>query len=514
MARRRTTSLSAFRSRLRLALSGPHLLAFIPAVSLGSFWLGGEGALTLVALFLPVLFLFVGGVDTRLKSRFTATDPYTLLPRDAFEQMLESKLQQAAQRGRRVACLLVRIDDFDELTVRFGPNAADTVLRRAGERMVDNLREIDSVRRLDDDLFGIIMGPVKQFDMNSAADISSRLQTRLEDPFSVESTKIYLSCSIGYCISTRDPDETAPGLFDHASTALTEAQAAGNGCARGFTREMGMQAVERQVFGKQVRAALEEETFTPWFQPQISTDTGEITGFEALARWVHPERGVVGPADFLPVVEELGALERLGEMMLTQALQALAAWDRAGLDIPTVSVNFAGPELRNPRLIDRIKWELDRVDIPPERLVIEVLETVVTTSDDERTVKNVNALAEMGCHIDLDDFGTGNASISALRRFSVSRLKIDRSFVKNADKDLEQRRIITAILTMAERLGLDTLAEGVETAGEHAILSQLGCGHVQGFGIARPMSLERTFDWITTHNASLAQAPRIGGQAS
>lgn len=188
---------------------------------------------------------------------------------------------------------------------------------------------------------------------------------------------------------------------------------------------------------------------------------------------------------------------------------ALKAWDGAGVDVPQVGVNFAGSELNNPKLIDKIQWELDRFELTPNRLAVEVLETVVATAPDDMITRNINALGELGCRIDLDDFGTGHASIASIRRFSVSRIKIDRSFVMKADRDPEQQRMISAILTMAERLDVETLAEGVETVGEHVLLAQLGCNHVQGFGIARPMPFEKTLDWIDRHNTKLEDVPHI-----
>ncbi|WP_349237603.1 EAL domain-containing protein [Sulfitobacter sp. 15WGC] len=202
-------------------------------------------------------------------------------------------------------------------------------------------------------------------------------------------------------------------------------------------------------------------------------------------------------------------MERLAEVMMYHAFAALKAWDGSGTVVPQIGVNFAGGELANPRLIDKITWELDRFDLSPDRLAIEVLETVVASTADDVITRNINALRKLGCRIDLDDFGTGHASIASIRRFSVSRIKIDRSFVMKADRDPDQQRMISAILTMAERLGIETLAEGVETVGEHVLLAQLGCDHVQGFGIARPMPFEQTLDWIARHNAKLQDVPRI-----
>jgi EAL domain-containing protein (putative c-di-GMP-specific phosphodiesterase class I) len=174
-----------------------------------------------------------------------------------------------------------------------------------------------------------------------------------------------------------------------------------------------------------------------------------------------------------------------------------------------VSINLSAEELRNPRLADKIKWELDRFDLNPNRLCIEVLETVVSATDNDVVVANIAALSRLGCGIDLDDFGTGHASITSIRRFAVRRLKIDRSFITRLDEDRSQQRMVAAILSMAERLELATIAEGVETAAEHAMLAQLGCNDVQGFGIARPMPIEDTQVWIQTHRRKIGNLPQI-----
>ena len=222
---------------------------------------------------------------------------------------------------------------------------------------------------------------------------------------------------------------------------------------------------------------------------------------------------MVSPAEFLPALEQAGLLERLGETMLHESLRALRAWDRAGMHVPSVAVNFSPEELRNPGLLERIRWEIDGFDLAPDRLTVEVLETVVAGRGDDVILRNLRGLAALGCRIDLDDFGTGHASIGAVRRFPIARLKIDRSFVAGIEDDPEQHRMVSAILGMAERLGLDTVAEGVETPGQHAMLAQLGCGHVQGFGIARPMPFDDAVVWAARLSARLDAVPRIAGRA-
>jgi EAL domain-containing protein (putative c-di-GMP-specific phosphodiesterase class I) len=229
-----------------------------------------------------------------------------------------------------------------------------------------------------------------------------------------------------------------------------------------------------------------------------------------LVRWHHPDRGVLAPGSFLSALEGSEMVELLGQTMLTQSLATLGELDRKGLRVPTVAVNLSAEELRDPQLPDRLRWTLDRFQLAPSRLTVEVLESVVAGDGDEIIASNIRRIAAMGCGVDLDDFGTGNASITAIRRFALSRLKIDRSFVREVDQNRDQQKLVTAILSLAERLGLDTLAEGVETQAEHALLAQLGCGHVQGYVIAKPMPAEELADWLLAQRERQAQALRIG----
>jgi EAL domain-containing protein (putative c-di-GMP-specific phosphodiesterase class I) len=276
---------------------------------------------------------------------------------------------------------------------------------------------------------------------------------------------------------------------------------------------MARHRADRDATRDELAAALGDGQIQAYFQPQISTDTATITGFEALARWIHPERGIIPPSEFLPLIEDLGLSDHLGAVILNNSLAALKSWDNAGHRIANVAVNFSEVELRDPKLAERLKWELDRFDLTPERLTVEILETVVADTDNDVIVRNIAALSTLGCGIDLDDFGTGHASITSIRRFAVRRLKIDRSFVARVNEDREQQKMVSAILSMAQQLGLDTLAEGVETTGEHSMLAQLGCAHVQGFGIARPMPFSETLGWIEKFNAQHGNVLRVGQKA-
>ncbi|MBB05130.1 putative bifunctional diguanylate cyclase/phosphodiesterase [Pseudooceanicola sp.] len=498
------------RLQLRRLLIGPQTLAFLPALALAAFWFGGEELLIGVTLGIPMLFALLGGYDRPAPQPVRACDGVTGLPmRDGLEDALSSSMRGSLSARRATACFMVSIDEYDVLVERFGGTAGDHILRRTADRLRNVLREHDLACRTGSASFGIALAPVAHVDIEAAIQMASRLQAASEEPIVLDNTVIYVSVSIGFCLGSRTPEASGDGLIQATALALSEAVRNAPSAIRSYSDEMRRTEKSRHIFADEAAAALENGDIRPHYQPQICTDTGKVTGFEALARWIHPERGTIPPADFLPILENAGKLARLGEVMLGRSLAALRAWEEAGLDIACVGVNFSSDELRNPKLIDKVKWELDRYDLAPNRLAVEVLETVVAATPEDVVARNVNGLAKLGCRVDLDDFGTGHASISSIRRFAIGRIKIDRSFVMKVDRDPEQQRMVAAILTMAERLDLETLAEGVETAGEHAMLAQLGCDHVQGFGIGHPMPFEATEAWVRNHMASLEAPPSI-----
>ena len=495
-------------------LRRPELMVFLPALTLAAFWLGGEEVLILTALAAPLVFTIAGAF------RFTDPPPSGLPDalgglalRPQILAVFDRAYREAPLTGTTTACLVVQLDEAEDLARRHGRAAQTEVLARTAERLSAALRSGDTVARLEGGGFAVALSPVRRLDLETVVQVAARLQSAVAVPVSLNATRLHLTCSVGFCLGARAPAPTGQALLDAALMAADEAAANGPGAIHAFSPEISQRRASRSALREELETALDEGQIRPHFQPQISTDTGAITGFEALARWHHPTRGLIPPAEFLPLIDESGLGERLGEVVLYAALSALTRWDKSGLGVPNVSVNFSGAELRNPRLADKLKWELDRFDLEPKRLTVEVLETVVAETANDVIVSNIAALARLGCGIDLDDFGTGHASITSIRRFAIRRLKIDRSFVTHVDEDREQQKMVSAILSMAERLGLATLAEGVETPGEHAMLAQLGCGDVQGFGIARPMPLEETFDWIARHRAALTTAPRIGHRA-
>jgi EAL domain-containing protein (putative c-di-GMP-specific phosphodiesterase class I) len=513
MTARQWTRFSAMRARLQRALQGPQMLAFIPAVALAAFWIGGEHLLLAAALGAPLLFVFAGGM-------VAAAPPAAVLGTGdivntiSATALTQGALDSAREANMTTACLMIEVDGLSEIAQRSGEAAADSFRDLTLSRLRNALRRDDAAVRLGDARYLVLLAPALRLDLEALLQLATRMQNALEEPASVDNAMRYLAVSVGFCGSTRLKGEASgKQLFEAAQIALTEAIANGPSAIRSWSETMRCAHREQKSLMSEVERALTNGQIQPWYQPQICTSTGRISGVEALARWIHPERGIVPPVQFLRVLEDSGRMERLSEVILQHALTALRSWDQAGLDVPRVSVNFADAELRDPRLVQRIQWELDRFGLGAQRLGIEVLETVIAGSPDGIVARNIIDLGRIGCQIDLDDFGTGHASITSLRRFTVHRLKIDRSFVTRVDRDEDQQRMLAAVLGMADRLGLETLAEGVESVGEHALLAQLGCDHVQGFGIARPMPADQLVDWARDHANRIAEAQRLGRSA-
>ena len=504
-------TLRAILHRIGAQARRPELLAFLPALTLAALWLGGESMLLAVALGLPALFgvagVFSGPEPER---RIQAIDGVTGLPlRGAAEAALDGVLASAKATGRSTCAFVLMLDEAEQIAERHGTTAMAQILRQTGERLKAMSRSTDMIARLDGPCFAVALGGVRRVDLESMLQMATRLQSAADASIAIDASTVYLSSSIGFCLESRAPEMTGQSLLTAAENAAFDARRNGPGAIRSYTVEMQRAQATRSTLRNEIETALDDGQIIAHFQPQLSTDTGEVSGFEGLARWQHPERGLLLPNEFLDELRDAGLSERLSEVMIQHCLSALRDWDRAGIKVPTVAVNFSTDELRNPRLAEKLKWELDRFDLAAPRLTVEILETVVADTANDVIVRNIAALAELGCGIDLDDFGTGHASIAHIRRFAVSRIKIDRSFVTRVDEDREQQKMLAAILSMSERLGLETLAEGVESLGEHAMLAQLGCGHVQGFSIGRPMSRDETIPWAQRHQQRLAAAPRM-----
>jgi diguanylate cyclase len=488
-------------------LRRPQTLALVPALSLLAYYLGGEFWLLVSVVALQSLWL---AIATRRERRPAEAmrPPCRPVPRESLEALLE---QGGAAGGEHVpAAVVLRLDDADRLLERHGERLVAALGEALTLRLGESLRAQDAFCVLPGARFGIAFAPQRGLALSAALAVAHRLQSDLAKPFHFERVSVWPSVSIGLCLNPTAARAAGLGLLEAADRAAGVAVQAGPGGVHSFTAS-DRPAPGANALRGALRRALDTGEICAFFQPQIALATGEVSGIETLARWQHPERGLIPPCEFIPLIEAEGLSTRLAERMLRDGLAALNRLDAQGFHIPNVAVNLSAPELGNPGLADEIAWELDRHDLPAERLVLEIVETVVTHTDDDVVVKNVARLAALGCGIDLDDFGTGHASIANIRRFAVSRIKIDRSFVTNLHRDREQERMVAAILSMAGELGLQSVAEGIESPEEAALLARMGCAHGQGFGIARPMPAGDLVRWMRARGVRAAAAGEAAG---
>lgn len=467
---------------------------------LGVHALGGEVALASLAVAVPLLaWLFL-----RIRPEGAA--------KPVSEQVIDrvdALLAKDEGGGQQTGVLVLQIDDMSALCNAHGRRLQSEVLAACIGRIKGALRPGDQLFPLEDGSLIVVIAASHRLDLASMTQIAGRLQLVVQQPMVLGSGPVRLTCCIGYCHARQTGLQTGRAMLEAAQTAVDEALLHRPGAIRAYSDALAQARATRDLLRADFAEAIASGQIRAYFQPQISTDSGEVSGMEALARWHHPKRGILGPADFLSALQGTDLIRLLGREMVKQALSALARWTRAGLVVPAVAVNFSPQELGDPELPEQLAWAVDAEGLTPDRLTVEVLESLVAGSGDALIRSNLERLVALGFGIDLDDFGTGNASITTIRHFALRRLKIDRSFVRGVDCLRDQQNLVTAILSLAEQLGLEAIAEGVETRAEHAMLAQLGCAHVQGYVIAKPLPPEEAEAWLRQHRQQLQKAMRL-----
>ena len=409
-------------------------------------------------------------------------DPLTGLPnRSLLRERLEQEIGRARRAERKVGVLFLDLDRFKTVNDSLGHAAGDRLLRDISGRLRSCLRDSDIVCRQGGDEFIVVLPELR--DATDAAQSARQILEAMREPIDVGEQMVHTSFSIGVALYP-DDGHTASALLKAADLAMYHAKESERGTYRFFTAELNARAVERMALDGKLREALHKQEFAVHYQPQWSLAEGRMTGVEALARWQH-DGAWISPARFIPVAEENGLIVPLGAWILEEACRNAARWRQLGHDL-TVAVNVSPVQVLRDDLIERVSRVLGETGLPPYALELEITESLLM-GDDAHVTEMLGALKALGLKLAIDDFGTGYSNLAYLKRFNVDRLKIDQSFVRGIDSKPEAAVIVNAVIGMGRQLGLNTLAEGVETERERQVLLHAGCNDVQGYLLGRPM---------------------------
>ena len=433
-------------------------------------------------------------------------DPLTNLPnRRSFNEQLNRILKRSQRRGSNAALLFIDLDHFKRINDSIGHARGDHLLVEIAKRLSTELREDDAINyltenngdesadpdmnteiaRLGGDEFTVVLSDVPN--IAHIESVAKRLLDTLSEPIPLQSHNPVVTTSIGIAIFPHD-GHNPETLVRNADTAMYVAKAAGRACYRFYDEEMNAQAVEHLKMEEELRDAMRNHELELRYQPQVDCKTGAVVSMEALVRWKHPVRGMVSPAEFIPVAERTGQIIELGQWVLGEVARNCLYWDSIGLSNFRVSVNISPLQFNQGDLPRWIADFLGRSGLPPDRLELELTESAIM-NDAETNIKKLEELKALGIDLAVDDFGTGYSSLSYLKRFPIDTLKIDQSFVADVDS-ADGAAIIDAIIALAKTLNLKVIAEGIETENQLSYLVEKECDLMQGYYFARPIYTE------------------------
>ncbi|MFH1495061.1 MAG: EAL domain-containing protein [Pseudomonadota bacterium] len=411
-------------------------------------------------------------------------DPLTELPnRHLLEDRLFQALAAASQYQALVAVLHLDLDRFKSINDTFGHAFGDKLLQAVAVRLAGNIRGSDTIARFSSDEFAMVLSDVGNQD--NASLVAQKAMDALGKPFEIEGREVFITPSIGIAFYPADAS-SKDDLLRYADTAMSYAKAQGGNAYRFYSAEMNDRVSQRLTMETGLRHAIERKEFLLYYQPQINLRSGEIIGMEALLRWQHPERGLVSPAEFIPVLEETGLIVQVGEWVLRTACAQSRAWQSAGLPAVRVAVNLSAHQFRQADLTEMVCMALQDSGLVPEQLELEVTESVMI-QDLQATLTTLHQLHANGIQISIDDFGTGYSSLSYLKRLPISKIKIDQSFVRDICNDPDDAAIANAVISLGHSLNLLVIAEGVETLEQQEFLCAQGCDEMQGYYFSRPL---------------------------
>lgn len=428
----------------------------------------------------------IGHKDSQIE-HIAHYDALTELPnRLLFLDRLDQELARAHRDQCMVAVLSINLDRFKQVNDSFGHPVGDQLLQAAAQRLATHVRECDTVARIAGDEFSLVLTDVKA--ALAAGEVAQKiLDSFAHTPMSAGDTEIFVTVSIGISIYPVDGVNTTT-LLKNADAALHQAKNDGRNNFQYYAEQMNASAWQRLQLETELRHALVREEFVLHYQPKVDLETGKIVGMEALLRWQSPERGLVAPGEFIPLLEETGLILAVGEWVLRAACKQACMWQANGLQDIHVAVNLSSLQFKQPDFAGLVLDILKENDLDPGLGTIELeLTESLLMNNAEGAVDTLIKLRQAGIHFSIDDFGTGYSSLSYLKRFPISSLKIDQSFVRDLSTNNEDAAIVAAIIALGHSLGLKVIAEGVETVAQLAQLRKKGCNEMQGFLFSRPV---------------------------
>lgn len=421
-------------------------------------------------------------------------DLLTGLPnRTLFKDHLNLALAQAARNSQLLAVMFLDLDRFKVVNDTLGHGMGDRLLRLVSRRLHECLRGGDTLARIGGDEFLLLLPQVKG--RTEAQAVARKIIDALRAPFLVDGYELYVGCSIGISVYPDDGD-SHDTLIKNADVAMYHVKGSGKGSYQFYSDSMEHAFSRHLSIEGELRKAIEGDQLRVFFQPQVSALDGRIVGVEALIRWEHPTFGLLPPSEFIPIAEETGCIASLGEWMLHRVCDEVRGWRDAGLPPIRVSVNLSALEVVHQRFVETVLAILAEYDLPGECLEIEITENIIM-KDLETVADKLRRLSLHGIKVAIDDFGTGYSSLSYLKKLPIHTLKIDRSFIHDmAPSSQDDGSIVAAIVSMAKGLGLNLIAEGVETAYQRERLAALGCPEMQGFLFTEPVNHQRTTELL------------------
>ncbi len=427
-------------------------------------------------------------------------DPLTGLPNRLLftERLTQVIARSREQENSLFAVLFLDLDRFKVINDSLGHLVGDQLLIAIARRLELCVKQSDLVARLGGDEFTILLDNIQ--DESATHQVAERIHLELSRPFNLNGHEVFTTVSIGIALSSTNFEFTED-MLRGADIAMYRAKASGKACHEVFDTEMHNQAMLQMQLENDLRRAIEREEFVVYYQPIVSLVTGRLAGFEALVRWLHPERGIISPGDFIPIAEETGLILPMGQLILREACRQFSEWQRLYPQHRrlTMSVNISSRQFSQRGIIDVLRDVLKETGLSPACLKLEITETAIMENT-ESAMDTLLQLKSMGIQLSVDDFGTGYSSLGYLYRFPMDILKIDRSFISRVDTDGEKLELVRTIITLAWNLGMDVVAEGVETTKQLAQLKMLKCEYGQGYLFSKPMSPEDTDTFLTKIN--------------